>query len=317
MQQLFVLVLLSVLFLGCSPKVQQNKAFFRSGTNNGLSCQTSDALSSQAIYGTDNRLDWFEAPGLTTSYWARATVALIQQRSLQFDGDGYQVRGPSYEQMAQLCPGNPFAHQPSAAFCSGFLVSEDLVVTAGHCVRSQLECQNTSFVFDFATHTSDQTNYRVSSSEVYSCGEVIQRQVGLVDFALIRLNRAVTDRVPLNLRRQGQVSVGEQVMLIGHPMGLPSKIADGGFIMGVGARIFASVDAFAANSGSPVLNSSTGRVEGILVSGEADFTTQGDCRVEAVCDQNCRGEGITPIANVIPYLPITEDYPNPVCGPFQ
>jgi len=285
----------------------------RSASNSGLTCQNSDSLQASAIYGTDNRLDWFEAPGLTTAYWARAALALMHPRSLLLDGDSYLVRGPSYEDMAGLCPGHPFAQQPTAAFCSGFLVSEDLIVTAGHCVRSQSECENTKFVFDFATVISGQREHRVGIESVYSCGQIVRRDVGLVDYAVIRLDRPVVNRVPLNLRRQGSVSEGEQVMLIGHPMGLPSKISDGGFIISQDQRIMASVDAFAANSGSPVLNSITGRVEGILVSGEKDFETNGNCRVEALCDSNCRGEGVTPIVHVLQSLENVQDYPNPVC----
>ena len=149
----------------------------RSATNSGLTCQNSDSLQASAIYGIDNRLDWFEAPGLTTAYWAKATLALMHPRSLQRDGEFYRVQGPSYENMAGLCPGNPFAEQPTAAFCSGFLVSEDLIVTAGHCVRSQTECENTKFVFDYATFSSGQTEHRVGLESVFSCAEIIRREV--------------------------------------------------------------------------------------------------------------------------------------------
>lgn len=312
MFRLFIVILASFAICACSSQVEPSSVK-RSASNSGLTCQNSDSLQASAIYETDNRLDWFEAPGLTTAYWAKATLALMHPRSLQLEEDSYLIKGPSYEKMAGLCPGHPFAKQPTAAFCSGFLVSEDLIVTAGHCVRSQAECDNTKFVFDFATFVSGQREHRVGLESVYSCGQIVRREVGAVDYAVIRLDRAVQNRVPLNLRRQGSVSVGEQVMLIGHPMGLPSKISDGGFILSQGQRIMASVDAFAANSGSPVVNSITGRVEGILVSGEKDFDYSGDCRVEALCDNNCRGEGVTPIFHVLEVLTHVQDYPNPVC----
>ena len=129
---------------------------------------------------------------------------------------------------------------------------------------------------------------------------------------MIRLDRQVEDRTPLNLRRSDSLGVGEQLMIIGHPMGLPSKIADGGFALTVGNVIEASVDAFAANSGSVILNSKTGLVEGILVAGEADFFLDGNCRREAVCDGTCRGEIITPTAKFSQFIP-NIIYNNPVC----
>ena len=47
-------------------------------------------------------------------------------------------------------------------------------------------------------------------------------------------------------------------------------------------------------SGSPVFNSDTHEVEGILVRGETDFVTQGSCRVSLVCPSSgCRGEDCT------------------------
>ena len=101
-------------------------------------------------------------------------------------------------------------------------------------------------------------------------------------------------------------------MLVGHPMGIPSKIADGGLIRQSNNKIYASVDAFAANSGSVIFNTKTGLVEGILVAGEADFEFKNGCRVEAQCGARCRGEIITPISKALSYIP-NVNYVNPAC----
>lgn len=56
----------------------------------------------------------------------------------------------------------------------------------------------------------------------------------------------------------------------------------------------ANLDIYGGNSGSSVLNAATGRVEGILVRGEADFVHNGGCYVSAVCPTTgCRGEDVT------------------------
>lgn len=303
--------ILSILVGACSSDRQEGFAS-KTSTNVGLSCQKDDTLTAKAIYGSDNRQDWFSAPGQTKDYWAKATLALMGRGSMVKDGEEYVVASTSYEDMVGLCPGSRFGKQPSAAYCSGFLVAPDLVVTAGHCIRSTTHCRSIDFVFDFAKTEIDQSEYRIPSSSVYACSEVISRSTGATDFAVVRLDRPVTDRVPLNLRRQGTLTVGEQLMLIGHPMGIPSKIADGGFASSVGDTIFATVDAFAANSGSVVLNSKTGLVEGILVAGEVDFEYENGCKIEKNCGDECSGEVITPISKLLSVIPAV-DYSNPLC----
>lgn len=309
------IILLSIISLSCTNE-QEEGFFSKESTNVGLTCSATesqnDEVKVKAIYGVDNRLDWFESPGETKNYWAKATVALIPSNHLVKEGESFRISATSYGDSVNLCPGQPFEDQPSAAHCSGFLVSEDLVVTAGHCVRDQIDCYQSLFVFDYAKVSENQKDFYVPESSVYGCEEVVHSEVGARDFSIVRLDRSVLDRTPLNVRRSGQLSRGDQVMLIGHPMGLPSKIADGGFVQTVGNVIEASVDAFAANSGSVILNSVTGIAEGILVAGEADFSFKDGCRVEAICGNNCQGEVITPIQLVLPYIPDVY-YENPIC----
>lgn len=320
MQKHIVLFLVLILLAACSPKPEDG-FFSKESTNTGLTCQNNDAsapqskseLTLKAIYGEDNRYDWYEAPGQTTQYWAKATLALIPNYNLLSRNGGYEISASSYKNTVNLCDGQPFEYQPSAAFCSGFLVSKDIVITAGHCIRDLSDCQSTNFVFDFAKTSANQESYFVAASSVYQCAEVIKTQTGDHDFAVVRLSQPVLDRTPLNVRRSGSLNRGDQVMLVGHPMGLPSKIADGGFVQSVGSKILASVDAFAGNSGSVILNSATGVAEGILVAGEADFSYKDGCRVEARCGSNCTGEEITPIHDVLSYIPDLI-YDNPICS---
>jgi hypothetical protein len=309
------------LLTSCGAQEQESGFFEKESTNYGLVCRldspfdtTEAEITLKAIYGIDNRLDWYESPGLTKDYWAKATLALMTRADLVFDDEEnvYWVHAPSYKNVVKLCEGEPFAAQPSAAYCSGFLVSEKHVVTAGHCVRNETDCRATQFVFDYAKTEAEQGAYSVPKDSVYNCGRVVASQTLGQDFAVIELDRPVQDRTPLNIRRSGQVNVGEQVMLIGHPMGLPSKIADGGFIQRVGEQIEASVDAFAGNSGSVILNSVTGLAEGFLVAGEADFFYTNGCYREARCGPECEGEVITPISAIAEYIPNIV-YDNPVC----
>jgi hypothetical protein len=91
------------------------------------------------------------------------------------------------------------------------------------------------------------------------------------------------------------------VYVIGHPVGLPTKFADGANVRNNNNESFfvCNLDTYGGNSGSPVFNSSTHELEGILVRGETDFiVTENGCRKSNVCPQNdpnfvCRGEDCT------------------------
>src|SRR5262249_38343194 len=62
-------------------------------------------------------------------------IALVSDDMIGATG-GDLSRASSWGDLQELCPGEPFADQPAAAFCSGVLVDWDLVLTAGHCARA-------------------------------------------------------------------------------------------------------------------------------------------------------------------------------------
>jgi V8-like Glu-specific endopeptidase len=98
------------------------------------------------------------------------------------------------------------------------------------------------------------------------------------------------------IREAGTVSDGHALHIIGHPMGLPAKFAGGGTVRENRYRavFIETLDAYPGNSGSPVFNSTTHVVEGLLVRGKKDsFVKQGECFVSRVCpDTGCSG-GLT------------------------
>ena len=49
-----------------------------------------------------------------------------------------------------MCPDERFASQPSTGMCSAWLVAPDIMVSNGHCITSQADCEQKSFVFDYA-----------------------------------------------------------------------------------------------------------------------------------------------------------------------
>ncbi len=64
-----------------------------------------------------------------------------------------------------------------------------------------------------------------------------------------------------------------KLYVIGHPSGLPTKVADGAQVCTQkGTHFSANLDTYGGNSGSAVFNAKTNEVVGILVRGANDYT---------------------------------------------
>ncbi len=67
-----------------------------------------------------------------------------------------------------LCEGERFSGQPQGSYCTAFLIGENLAVTAGHCVKSQDDCDNMKLVFGF--FATDEAGQNVNTTVPRSDG---------------------------------------------------------------------------------------------------------------------------------------------------
>lgn len=262
------------------------------------------------VYGEDDRMDLYQVSHMSQLALADSTVALMHDNDLSADGQGTSyISTSNFGKRYNLCESEPYREQGTAAFCSGFLVDDDTLVTAGHCIRNQTACNSIRFVFGFAVKEEGVLPTSVPTQDVYSCKELIRSSVDNygADFAVVRLDRPVADHRPLRLRQQGEISPGAELVVIGHPAGLPTKVAGGARVRRVESEhLVANLDTYGGNSGSAVFNANTGEVEGILVRGAMDFVYQNGCRVSNRCaDDGCRGEDVTKISEALPYIPFS------------
>jgi V8-like Glu-specific endopeptidase len=177
------------------------------------------------------------------------------------------------------------------------LVGPDIIATAGHCVNAG-NVTDVRFVFGFRMRNATIAETVISNEEIYSGVALLGREeVGTgPDWAVVRIDRRVPNHRIVPIRRTGKVGNTQAVHVIGHPCGLPTKFAGGAAVRDNQPNAFfvANLDTYGGNSGSPVFNSDTHVVEGILVRGETDFATQGNCQVSLVCPTTgCRGEDCT------------------------
>jgi V8-like Glu-specific endopeptidase len=258
------------------------------------------------VYGIDDRTDVYAHADATLRDRAqRSTVALMRQSAINAaNPTNVTFNAATLRGARGLCPTERFLEDLTPAFCSGTLIDDDLVLTAGHCITSASACADTRFVFNFyrTGATSMQT---VTPADIFSCRSIVVRQQATVngrnlDYALIRLDRPAAPRfMPAPVRAGNTaLAVGTHVTVIGSGSGIPFKIDAGGAVRDARSATLdyfvASTDAFGGNSGSGVYEMDGYTVAGILVRGETDYRANGSCSVVNVCTETgCRGEDIT------------------------
>lgn len=244
---------------------------------------TSLFASEYTIYGEDNRKDPFEVTNPLYLELAKSTAAMIHKDDLQYLGLKILLSGPSYGWVHGLCENERFYNQPEVAMCSGFLVKENVIVTAGHCIKSSEDCADYKWVFNYKVTKASDRSVTIDAQDIYGCKNVIATKYepnNNFDYAVIEIDRNVKGAKPLVLS-EDRVEEDDELVMIGHPAGLPQKITDSGRVTWAYQRYFVTdLDAFGGNSGSAVFNAESGEVVGILVSGDKDFIvpeTNGVC----------------------------------------
>lgn len=293
---------------------------YSAGTKMGASHEE-PKVGQRVIYGDDNRLDLYQVEQEIWKKKASSTLALMSGSKLTANGmGGFKISTTNYGLSQSLCKQEPFYEQGTAAFCSGSLIAPDIIMTAGHCIRTQASCESTKFVFNFAYAEKGKMPNNVGADDVYSCKQVIHTEMDSSndsDFALVRLDRKVVGHDPLQIRQQGQIANKENIVVIGHPSGLPTKVSGGAAVRDNSpmAYFIANLDTYGGNSGSAVFNEA-GLVEGILVRGEQDFAYKNGCYVSNVCtNDGCRGEDVTRVTQVLKYVDPSELVQEPATDP--
>lgn len=269
----------------------------------GMNAQAFENKRPKVIYGKDDRLDVFQVSDPALLAVADATAAMIPKEALGvFNQSMVSIQGKIFGEEFGLCKNEPFYSQPNPAMCSVFLVAPDMIATAGHCV-SEIDCDANAFVFNYKMNGPGVNPTSVSAEDVYTCKRVVSRELTREqDYALVQLDRPVTGHTPLVLA-QSQVKRGTNLVMIGHPSGLPTKIAGGASVRKLEKGFFvANTDSYGGNSGSAVLDATTNEVVGILVRGEEDFKYDNlnQCTRSNYCaDDACRGEDVTHIEYIV------------------
>ncbi len=229
-----------------------------------------------AVYDkVDDRLDYFQLD-LAQQSLLRSTAKMVSKTS--FSGNYSRLlTQPLWQNVEQhlgnpLCEGERFREQPTASGCSGFFIGKDLVITAGHCMTGKKNCGENVFLFDYFYQKSEAEDItKIRPEQIYHCKQIVFRGFDSkeeVDYAIVRVDRQVVGRTPLVIDQLADIKLSDTLAALGHPNGLPAKYAGNARIFRVYPNvIYAYVDIFGGNSGSPVINERTGKVEGLVSHG--------------------------------------------------
>lgn len=264
-----------------------------------------ESVTGMVVYGDDSRRDIHEVKRADWAALADSTVALFRSKNIHRG----QLLGASLRDgFPELCSTERFLDQPSMASCSGVLVAPNLVLTAAHCVRGMVDCFFTKVVFGYRYESASSDPTHRPHEDIYSCRTIVERQFSESgpDFTLFKLDRPVHHHAPVKLNLGAHVRKGDELFVIGHPLGLPAKLADGAKVRRVVEQagfFVANLDTFGGNSGSPVFNARTNELEGIIVRGEDDFDRHGRCLTARFCkERSCRGEDVVFSSVIAPYI---------------
>lgn len=235
---------------------------------------------------SDELMDGYEITDEQIKQNAGCTAAICMKDSLiDANNEFSTLKVKNYGETFNLCDIEPFSHQPVAAgwLFSGFLVKDDVIATAAHCVNEE-NVTDVRILFGYKMVDSVTPVTRFANENIYRGVKIIRRvhnrKGNGPDWALVKLDRKVGGQTAARLSTK-EISCDQAVYVIGHPLGLPMKYAAGVYVGDVDETSFmANLNIYSGNSGAPVFDLHTHEVIGMVVRGErCDFRWTGNCWV--------------------------------------
>jgi V8-like Glu-specific endopeptidase len=166
---------------------------------------------------------------------------------------------------------------------SGTMIGPDLFLTCGHLfdqdpngwtIPRQNGTSNAITPQQAAQQMHLNFNYQVDAGGVlqtevsYPITQLLEYRLGGLDMALCRIGGSPGNTYGWTEFSTTNAAVGDMLAIIGHPAGQPKRIEAGPTTSIVGSTIgYNDIDTLGGNSGSGILQASTGRVVGVHTNG--------------------------------------------------
>ena len=175
--------------------------------------------------------------------------------------------------------------QNDPSFGTAFLVHKLYVLTAAHCVCVPMQrtldskkIRNLRLVF------SNEDVYEIEKVVAYSCStnwyfinsSAQRHENHFSDWALLKLNKEVEGRVPLELDFSGTVNGNDQLFMLGYTHQRDSfpGFARGCVIESTDSKILCSAIETLSSPGSPLFNAKTSKVVALTIAGLSQYNHQ-------------------------------------------
>ncbi len=243
----------------------------------------------RGVDGKDQRMDCYDITDEEVRKNTGCTAAVCSRYNLiDTDKEFSILKVRKYREVHNLSTKEAFHDQPTSAglMFTGFLVEEDIVATAGHCEK-KFNATDLRVVFGYKMADSSTPVIRIPNDNIYKGVEFVRhsydRKCIGSDWALVKLDRKVVGQEPAALAKQ-DIFCDQPVYVMGYPCGLPLKYAPGAKIHDVEETHFgADLDIYCGSSGSPVFDSLTHEVVGMVVKGHSrDFRRTPDGFVSVI-----------------------------------
>lgn len=266
--------------------------------------------SQEVLWGADNRVEYRDATAAQKIL--ANSVGLVTKKADLFCNPSYCTLTKVTSSNPLCAAEKFSAQKrDSSANCTAFLIGPRTFASAGHCIGGDdvpqypsgpfpstvapFRCSAASVAFFWKVDDPGETqgNINIDNNHIYHCTRVVEHggyygpELGpgtpsnvsqKNDWVVFEVDRDVVAttsdgaRTPLPFAKDANPNVGTALTVIGHPLGLPIKVAPGAAVTGNLKEFWDfdfDGDTLAGNSGSPVLDPS-GKVAGIHVGGPVD-----------------------------------------------
>ncbi len=279
----FFLQISIMLFISCNQQ-ELSSDLSNDCNNNPIS------VLGKTVYGNDDTTKLSQIQSIHFPVFGLIT----KTDTTSMSNDSIIIKSKTIKDRYHMCGDDSVETMPSLFSCSGFLIADNLLVTASHCVTGMnMQCKDLFWYNYFY----DQTLTTIKKTELIRCQKILYSDPEN-DLVIMKVqNNNHQNVVEIGQCAIEQYNVKTKIHAIGYPAGGPATKSNGSIIEVTDQPINffrTDIDSFTGNSGSPVFDSETGRLVGMLVGGESDliYDTKRGCYVQKKCiDVNsCSGE---------------------------